>query len=224
MQACLFDAYGTLLDTVSPVRRHAARIGPDWAAFAALWRAKQLEYTWVRSLAGAAHVDFARVTEDALAFAAARHGLDRPVQAELRAALHFMEPFPDAVPTLERLRAGGLRLAVLSNGTPEQLARQLGHAGLTALFEAVISVEQAGTFKPDARVYRLASERLALPPDQIGFVSSNPWDAFGASLAGLAVFWVNRAGQPEEYGLATRARAVLADLSALPMQPTLSTP
>ena len=182
LPAFVFDAYGTLLDTVSACRDHAERLGPHWQDFSTLWRNKQFEYSWVRSLAGdAQHVDFARVVDDALNFAAARHRIgDVALLAELRDSFERLEAFADARPTLERLRNAGARLAVLSNGTPSQLPRQLHAGGLDGLFEAVLSVEAAGVFKPDPRVYRLSTMRLGLAPASIGFVSSNPWDAFGA--------------------------------------------
>jgi 2-haloacid dehalogenase len=216
MQAYVFDAYGTLLDTVTAARRHAARIGPDWQAFSTLWRTKQFEYAWVRSLAGDAHhVDFSRVVDDALTFAAARHGIADPaLLAELRESFEHLDAFADSRPNLERLRGAGARLVVLSNGTPAQLPGQLRAGGLDGLFEAVLSVEAAGVFKPDPRVYRLAVTQLGMEPGAIGFVSSNPWDAFGAHAFGFRVFWVNRTGQPEEYGLGRKA-TVLSDLSGL---------
>ncbi len=213
LDAIAFDAYGTLLDTVSATRRHAPRLGEGWDAFSTLWRTKQFEYTWVRSLvAPSQHQDFARVVDDALAHAAASHGvLDTALLAELRDAFDHLDVFPDAPPALEALRAAGLRRAIVSNGTPSILAHQLRHAGIEALFDLVVSVEEVGVYKPDPRVYARAVERLGAPTQRIGFVSSNPWDVFGAHVFGLRAFWVNRGGKPDEY----RLRGVVPELGDL---------
>jgi 2-haloacid dehalogenase len=213
----VFDAYGTLLDVHSAMARHAGRIGPDWQRVSQDWRLKQLEYTWVRSLAGPAHHrDFSVLTDAALAFVAARHGIaDAALLADLRAAYRRLDAYPEALLVLAALRAAGRRRAILSNGAPAMLAEGVAAAGLADLLDAVISVEDAGIFKPDPRVYRLATARFGVAPDQVLFVSSNAWDAFGALEFGFSVVWVNRAGQPDEYGLRGRVREV-ADLSSLP--------
>lgn len=212
MQAALFDAYGTLLDVSSAVSPHAHRLGGQAEAFSLLWRTKQLEYTWVRTLAGQ-HVDFARVTDDALAYAAAQHGIgDAALLSDLRDSYEQLTAFPDAAPALQAL---GVSRMVLSNGPPPMLGRQLRHAGLADLFDGVLSAESAGAFKPHPEVYRLASDRLGLPPGEVAFLSSNPWDVFGARNFGFHAFWVNRKRQPDEYGLRDVVPE-LADLSELP--------
>ena len=212
LDALLFDAYGTLLDTTSAARRHAARIGPDWEAFAALWRAKQLEYTWVRSLVAGQYADFSRVVDDALAHAAAAHAIvDTALLAELRNAFDRIEAFPDVAPALDAIRARRIACAVVSNGEPAMLARQLRHAGLDGRLDWVMSVREVGVYKPDARVYARAVERAGLPTPRIGFVSSNPWDVFGAHVFGLRAIWLNRGARPDEYGL----RGVVPELSSL---------
>ena len=215
--AAVFDAYGTLLDVHSAVARHAGRIGADWQRVSQDWRARQLEYSWVRSLAGPAHHrDFARLTDDALAFAAARHNIADPALLDdLRAAYRSLDAYPEAPGVLAALRGAGVACAILSNGEPAMLAEGVAAAGLSGLLDAVLSVEDVGVFKPDARVYRLAEARFGRPASDMAFVSSNAWDAFGALSAGFAVYWVNRAGQPDEYGLRGRV-AELPDLSSLP--------
>lgn len=215
--AAIFDAYGTLLDVHSAMARHAARLGADWARLSQDWRAKQIEYTWVRSLAGAAHHrDFAVLTDEALAFVAARHGIADPaLLADLRAAYRALHAYPEAADMLRGLRAGGIATAILSNGEPAMLAEGVAAAGLSDLLDAVLSVEAAGVFKPDPRVYQLPAVRFGVPTERMAFVSSNAWDAFGARAAGYAVFWINRAGQPDEYGLRGGVTE-LADLAALP--------
>jgi 2-haloacid dehalogenase len=217
VSAAIFDAYGTLLDVHAAMSRHAARLGPTWQAISADWRAKQIEYTWVRSLAGPKHHrDFWRLTEEALAWTAARHGVtDTALLTDVLQAYRQLDAFTDAVPVLIRLRDGGINRGILSNGEPGMLADAVRAARLEPLLDAVLSVESAGVFKPDPSVYRLATERFALPAEQIAFVSSNPWDAFGARAFGFQVFWINRSGAPHEYDLATTAME-LRDLAALP--------
>jgi 2-haloacid dehalogenase len=214
--AVVFDAYGTILDVHSAMGRHAARLGPDWQALSADWRAKQLEYTWVRSLAGPAnHVDFATVTDTALDFVARRRGLDDPaLLADLRAAYRALDAYPEVPATLAALREAGIGRAILSNGAPAMLQDGVRAAGIDGLLDAVLSVESAGVFKPDPRVYRLAEDRLGHPAGAMAFVSSNAWDAFGARAAGFRVVWVNRSGQPDEYGLRGTVTE-LADLAGL---------
>ena len=217
IQAAVFDAYGTLLDIHAAMARHAARIGPNWAAVSADWRAKQIEYTWVRSLAGPAHHrDFWTLTQQALAWTAARHNLtDRSLLADILQAYRRLDAYPEVPALLARLRDAGIARAILSNGEPGMLADAVNAAGIAPLLDAVLSVEAVGVFKPDPRVYRLATDRFGLPPAAIAFVSSNPWDAFGAGAFGFRVFWVNRGNAPPEYDLPATA-TVLPDLATLP--------
>ncbi len=216
-RAAVFDAYGTLLDVHAAMARHADRLPPDWERISAEWRAKQLEYTWVRSLTVPAHHrDFWTLTQDALAFVAARHGITDPaVLALLLDAYRRLPAYQDAAPMLEALRAQGLQTAILSNGDPGMLSAAVDGAGLTPLLDAVLSVEDVGVFKPDPRVYPLMTQRFGLPPQQVAFVSSNAWDAQAAAAFGARVFWCNRSGQPDEYGL-QGAATVIAGLAALP--------
>lgn len=217
IRAAIFDAYGTLLDVHSATARHAERVGPEWQRFSQDWRAKQLEYTWVRSLAGLKHHrDFAAITEEALRVVAVRYGIhDAMLLRDLYAAYLALDAYAEVPEMLRALRACGVRCAILSNGEPRMLAEGIAAAGIAELLDAVLSVESVGVFKPDPRVYRLASEHFSLMPNDMGFVSSNAWDAFGAREAGFRVFWVNRAGQPDEYGLRGTVQE-LPDLAGLP--------
>jgi 2-haloacid dehalogenase len=217
IRAAVFDAYGTLLDVHAAMARHADRLGADWQRMSFDWRAKQIEYTWVRSLAGSAHHrDFWRLTQEALAYVAQRHGItDTALLADVLAAYRVLGAYPEVPAMLGALRDMHIPRAILSNGEPGMLSDAVRSAGIAELLDDVLSVEAVGVYKPDPRVYRLAVKRFRLLPDAIGFVSSNPWDAFGASAFGFRVFWVNRSGQPDEYSLRGTVTE-LADLSALP--------
>jgi 2-haloacid dehalogenase len=212
----VFDAYGTLLDVHSAMAVHADRLGPDWAAMSAAWRAKQLEYSWIRSLAGPAHhEDFSTLTDAALEFVAARFGVTDPaLLADLRAAYRKLSAYPEVPDALRAIRAKGVPTAILSNGAPDMLAEGVRAADLDLLLDDVISVERAGIFKPDPKVYRLAIDRFGGDASKLIFVSSNAWDAFGAHANGFRVVWCNRTAQPDEYGLRAHATE-LGDLSTL---------
>ena len=216
IRAVVFDAYGTLLDVHSAMAAHAAALGEEWPELSAEWRAKQLEYTWVRSLSGPAqHRDFAQITDDALAYLAARHGIGNDaLLANLRDAYDRLTPYPEVPGALAQLRDIGIPRLVLSNGSPSMLARATRAAGIDSLLDAVLSVEAVGVFKPDPRVYGLATDWLGMSPEMVAFASSNAWDAFGAHAFGFRVVWVNRAGQPDEYRLASQV-TVRSDLSGL---------
>jgi 2-haloacid dehalogenase len=214
-RAAVFDAYGTLFDVASAAERAKESLGPKWQPLAELWRAKQLQYTWLRSLMGR-HADFWRVTGDALDFAMESLGVgDRELRERLMSLYERLGAYPDARPALERLRAAGLKLAILSNGAPRMLAAAAESAGLARLLDAVISVEEVGVYKPSPPVYRLAPDRLGLWPSEIVFVSSNGWDACGAKAFGLRVAWCNRAGQPRER-IPEAPDAEIRSLSELP--------
>jgi 2-haloacid dehalogenase len=217
IDAVVFDAYGTLLDVHTAMAKHAQRLGANWPQISADWRQKQLEYTWVRSLAGPElHRDFWRLTEDALAWTAARYGIsDTALLADVLMAYRQLDPYPEVPRVLRQIRDWRLPVGILSNGEPGMLADAIRSSGLNDLLEFVLSVETVGAFKPTPAVYRLAEHRLGLTGGQIGFVSSNPWDAFGAHAFGFQVFWINRTGQPDEYDL-RRVATELSDLAALP--------
>ena len=214
-RAVVFDAYGTLFDVGSAAERAADQLGPRWRALADVWRGRQLQYSWLRSLMGQ-HADFWQLTGDALDFALEELGLaDSTLRARLMALYERLGAYPEARATLERLRAGGLRLAVLSNGAPAMLAAAAVSAGLDTLLDAVLSVEEVGVYKPHPSVYRLAVDRLGLPAAEIAFVSSNGWDAHGAAAFGFRVAWCNRAGQAPER-LPGRLAATVRTLAELP--------
>jgi 2-haloacid dehalogenase len=215
--AVIFDAYGTLLNVHAAMARYADRLGPDWQAISADWRTKQIEYTWVRSLAGPSHHrDFWTLTQEALAWTAARHRItDTGLLADILQAYRVLDAYPEVPDVLRRLGAMGIPRAILSNGEPGMLNDAVQAAGIDTGLDAVLSVESVGVYKPDQRVYRLAADRFGGDATTMVFVSSNPWDAFGSASFGFQVFWVNRSGVPVEYGLPALA-SVLTDLAALP--------
>jgi 2-haloacid dehalogenase len=177
VQACVFDAYGTLFDVAGPALKQAATLGDKAAEVAKLWRAKQLEYTWVRSLIGV-HADFWHVTREALDFTLETFAITEAGLAdEMMTDMLKLEAFADVAPALAALRSKGKRLAILSNGSP---------SGLEKAFEHVISVEDVGIFKPSRRVYRLAMQKLQIADaPSVCFISANGWDAHAAAQFGF---------------------------------------
>ena len=196
-KACVFDAYGTLFDYTSAATRCEIP-GEKQRQLSALWRDKQLQYTWLRSLQGR-HADFWQVTGDALDFALEALGMHSPTLREnLMNAYVTLEPFPEVPDVLRKLKSKGTKLAILSNGSPAMLQSAIAHARIGAFLDAVLSVEEVGVYKPHPRVYQLAVDRLATVSREIVFVSSNAWDAWAASTFGMRVAWCNRYGQQAE--------------------------
>jgi len=217
VKACVFDAYGTLFDVASAANACRDVLGDDTDAVNALWREKQLAYTWLRAAQGR-HADFWQVTGEALDFTLETLKIDRPGLRERLMQLYLaLDAFPEVASVLCRLRDAGMKTAILSNGTRSMLDAIVSRAGVAALFDAVLSVEEAGAFKPDPRVYQLAVTRLGVPVGAIVFVSSNGWDACAASAFGMKVVWCNRYGQQAERlpGKPDREVTTLADLPAL---------
>lgn len=198
IRGCVFDAYGTLFDVSSVARGAADELQELWQPLSDLWRSKQLQYTWLRGLAGH-HADFWQVTGEALDFAMESLGVADPaLRARLMDLYLRITPYPDVRPALDDLRSAGIKLAILSNGTPHMLAAAVANSQLSGYFEAVLSVEEVGVFKPHPSVYRLAPQRLGLRAEEICFLSSNGWDAWSAKAFGLRVLWCNRSGQVAE--------------------------
>jgi 2-haloacid dehalogenase len=198
IEACVFDAYGTLFDYASAALRCKDVLGAKLEPLIALWRDKQLQYTWLRASQNR-HADFWQVTQDALDFALESLGIsDAPLRDRLMQLYLRLEPFPEVPSVLAKLRRAGLKTAILSNGTPAMLDAIVQSASLAASFDAVLSVEQAGVFKPHPDVYRLATGHFGVAPSAIAFASSNGWDAYAASAFGMKVVWCNRYGQRPE--------------------------
>ena len=198
-EIAVFDAYGTLFDVHSAVARLADRMGPDAGRISELWRQKQLEYTWTRSLMRR-YADFRQVTEEALDYALASFGQrDDALRSELLNAYRELDAYPDVRQALTGYRAAGMRVAVFSNATQPMLLAALAAAHLDDLVDAVYSVHELHVFKPDVRVYAAAADALGTAPSAIEFHSSNAWDVAGATAAGWSALWINRAGRPAEY-------------------------
>jgi 2-haloacid dehalogenase len=219
LKAFAFDAYGTLFDVLSVTALCEQLFAGRGAALAQLWRLKQLQYSTWRSLMGR-HRDFWQLTEDGLVYACKSLGLTLTGEARTRLldAYLTLTAFPDVKPGLEALKTRGFRLAILSNGEPKMLETAARSAGILALLDDVVSVEEVKIFKPSPRVYNLAPERLRVSNAELGFVSSNSWDAAGAASAGLRTFWIQRsaAEPPEELGFgAEQVVHALTDLAPL---------
>ena len=195
LKALVFDAYGTLFDVHSVVRLCDELWPGQGTALSQLWRTKQLEYTWQRSLMRR-YKDFADVTVDGLRYACAALGLSLSESqvTRLREAYLSLATFPEVKEALGKL--SHLRLAILSNGAPSMLDPMVANAGLGGVFSAVISVDPLKTYKPTPEVYQLAVKRLRVPKNEVGFVSSNCWDACGAKSFGFRTFWINRTDAP----------------------------
>ena len=217
IRACVFDAYGTLLDVAAAATRCSDVLGAKAAPLSELWRRKQLEYTWLRA-AQNRHADFWQVTGDALDFALETLGLaDDRLRERLMALYRTLDAFPEVPATLGRLKQAGLKTAILSNGTPAMLAAAVTQAGIGSLLDHVLSVESVGVYKPAPAVYRLAVGTLGLAADAISFQSSNAWDIHAASAFGMKTVWCNRTGQRRERlpGAPDREIKTLAELPAL---------
>ncbi len=210
----VFDAYGTLFDVHSAAARLRDEIGPKADRLSEVWRLKQLEYTWIRAAAGL-DGSFRDMTEQGLDFAIASVGGVPPgLREKLLSAYDTLAAFPEVPEMLARLKASGALTAILSNGDPDMLASAVASAGLDGRFDAVISVAEAGVFKPAMRVYALVNDRFRCAPEAISFQSSNRWDIAGAKAFGFRTVWVNRSRAPDEYPDLAPDR-VLNDLSQL---------
>lgn len=198
VRACVFDAYGTLFDFASAAAQCKVVPADKAAALTALWRDKQLQYTWLRGLQGR-HADFWQVTGDALDFALETLGLSSPgLREELMSLYRSLKCFPEVPAVLAELKQRGFVTAILSNGSPGMLADAVIGSGLGNLIDHVFSVETVRVFKPHPSVYQLACDKLGVEASAIAFQSSNAWDAHAASAFGMRVVWCNRYGQRRE--------------------------
>lgn len=216
MRALVFDAYGTLFDVFSVTALCEELFPGKGTALAQVWRAKQLQYSLLRTLMDR-YVDFWTITGDALTYGCASLGAELTAdrRSRLMEAYLHLSVFSDVVPALTALQTRGCRLAVLSNGSPDMLRSAVTHAGLDRLLEQVISVDPLGVYKPSPVVYAQAGARLGLTADDIGFVSSNGWDVAGAASAGLRAFWIQRSAAETAEVLGAGPSAILRSLADL---------
>lgn len=213
-EVCVFDAYGTLFDFNSAVARHRDAIGPAAEALSELWRQKQIQYTWLRN-AMRAYEPFWNVTAEALDHCLAFHNIaDLKLRTALLESYLALEPYPEVPAMVSDLTNRGMRMAILSNGNPQMLEPMVANSAIAGAFEAVLSVDEVGTFKPDPLVYALVEARCGVTADKVCFLSSNCWDAHGAAHFGFRTLWVNRAGLPDDV-LPGRPIGQLRDLSQL---------
>ena len=217
---CVFDAYGTLFDVAAAARSLAAEPGRQgfaekWQQVAAEWRAKQLQYTWLRAVAGT-HTDFWQVTKDGLDFALESTGLSDAELRERLLALYFeLDAFPEVPLMLAQLKSAGFKTGILSNGSPDMLEGAVDSALIGDSLDAVLSVETVGVFKPHKAVYDMVGARFKTAPEQVLFVSSNGWDAAYAAHYGFQTVWVNRSKEPMD-NLPAKPQTVLYDLTQIP--------
>ena len=218
---CVFDAYGTLFDVAAAARQAAAEPEHDilkdtWPQVAEHWRAKQLQYTWLRAVSDT-HTDFWQVTQDGLDWALERVGLEgnAPLRQRLLDLYWELQAYPEVPAMLQALKDAGQNTAILSNGSPDMLNGAVDSAGISDRLDAVLSVESVGIFKPDARVYDLVGQHFGCAKGEVLFVSSNGWDAACAAGYGFTTVWVNRAGEPMDR-LAAKPQHVLSDLTGIP--------
>lgn len=215
IEACVFDAYGTLFDVNTAVLGLHENVGSDYVAVSNAWRKRQLEYTWLRTLMDT-HVDFWKITSDSLSVTLREFSIEsNQLHAQLMDAYLRLSAFPEVTNVLWLLKQAGMKTAILTNGTPTMVASAVENAGIRPWIDQQLSVESVGVYKPDARVYQLAVDTLQVSPDHIAFMSSNAWDAAGAAHFGFAVAWVNRYSQASE-ALPGTPSAMLSDLSELP--------
>ncbi len=218
---CIFDAYGTLFDVAAAARQAAGEPGREdfeqhWLKVAENWRMKQLQYTWLRAITEA-HTDFWEVTQNGLDWALEASGLqdDAELRERLLQLYWELSAYPEVPTMLSALKQQGLNTAILSNGSPEMLMGAVASAGIAPLLDDVLSVEDVGVFKPADAVYELVTKRFSCARNEVLFVSSNGWDAAGASAYGFTTAWVNRAGDPVDRLPGIPAH-VLSDLTSIP--------
>jgi 2-haloacid dehalogenase len=213
--ACVFDAYGTLFDVNAAAAQCRDALGDKADELSALWRTRQLEYTWLRSLMQE-YVEFWQVTGDGLDYALAVLGIeDDALRQHLMDIYMRLDAYPEVKDVLTTLKAGGLKTAILSNGSPKMLAAAVENAGINEVLDDTFSVDSIGIYKPHPSVYQMAVDGLDVSPERIYFMSSNAWDAAAAANFGFRVVWVNRFGQPQER-IPGDPEQVIKTLEALP--------
>ena len=191
IKAIIFDAYGTLFDVNSAAEKCKEKLGDKWEGFANYWRTTQLEYTWLRSLMRR-HKDFWQITEDSLDKSMNFYKIDNSMRSELLNLYKVLSPFTEVKDALNKLKQSNYKLAILSNGTPDLLNELVVSNQLKDIFDDIFSVEEAGIFKPDSKVYDLPINKYNIEKNEVLFLSANTWDVSGAGNYGYNTVWVNR--------------------------------
>ena len=190
-KAIVFDAYGTLFDVNSAAEKCKHKIGDKWEAFANFWRTTQLEYTWLRSLMKR-HKDFWQITEDSLDKSMNVFNIDTSMKNELLNLYKVLSPYPEVKEVLTDLKKKNLKLAILSNGTPDLINELVNTNKLDTTFDDLFSIEEVKIYKPDSRVYDLPVNKYKIQPKEVIFLSANTWDVSGGGNYGYNSVWVNR--------------------------------
>ena len=210
----VFDAYGTLFDVHAAVRKHATAVGSEAIAVSELWRQKQLEYSWTRSLMGK-YQNFWDLTVQALDYALLAFKIDNQnLRDKLLDSYHKLDCYQEVPEVLKKLKAAGMKLAILSNGSPNMLEGAVTSAGLDGVLDEIFSVDVIKQYKADPQVYELVTTNFRVYPETVSFQSSNRWDIAGAVSFGFKSVWINRSNQPDEYSDLAPS-AVLTDLTGL---------
>ncbi|MDC1076874.1 haloacid dehalogenase type II [Candidatus Pelagibacter sp.] len=191
IKAIIFDAYGTLFDVNSAAEKCKDKIGDKWESFANYWRTTQLEYTWLRSLMKR-HKDFWQVTEDSLDKSMKTFEIDSSMRNELLDLYKILSPFKEVPEVLKSLKEKNYKLAILSNGTPSLLNELVKRNKLDNLFDDLFSIEEAGIYKPDSKVYDIPIKKYNIQKNEVAFLSANTWDVSGGGNYGFNSIWVNR--------------------------------
>ncbi len=189
--ACVFDAYGTLFDVNSAAAKCKEKLGDKWENFANAWRTTQLEYTWLRSLMKK-YKNFWKITEDSLDHTMATFNINKNMRKELLNLYKELSPYPEVKECLDALKSKKIKIAILSNGTPDLLKELVESNNIQSYFDNIISVEDVKIYKPDPKVYELPIKKYNCKPKNICFLSSNTWDVSGGGVFGYNAVWVNR--------------------------------
>ena len=189
-KAVVFDAYGTLFDVNSAAEKCKNKIGNKWKSFADFWRTTQLEYTWLRSLMKK-HKNFWEITEDSLDKSMKVFNIDVNMKSELLNLYKVLSPYPEVKEVLKDLKKKNLKLAILSNGTPDLINELVSTNNLDA-FDDLFSIEEVKIYKPDSKVYNLPINKYNIKPKEVVFLSANTWDVSGGGNFGYNAVWVNR--------------------------------
>lgn len=216
IKACVFDAYGTLFDVNAAAAAMKGKLGDKERKLSEIWRMKQLQYTWLRTLMTEVYVDMWQVTQDSLDYAMEAVGLDDPeLREELLALYWALDAYPEVPQVLKALKQGGVKTAILSNGSPSMLDGAVQSAGIGEFLDAVLSIDELRVYKPRPEAYDLVTEHFDIAPRDVCFMSSNAWDAAAAAHFGFRVCWINRFNQPREKLPGTPTK-ILSDLASIP--------